>query len=67
MAAKKKKVAVWSLDDLGIDVDTVGLERSRSSVVSMERRPVRTAGQIVIDDGDGGEKLVEFLTSGKFV
>jgi len=24
----------------------------------MERRPVRTAGQIVIDEGDGGEKLV---------
>jgi electron transfer flavoprotein beta subunit len=67
MAAKKKKVTVWSLDDLGLGADTVGLDRARTSVVAADRRPARTAGQIVIDEGDGGLKLVEFLTAGKFV
>jgi electron transfer flavoprotein beta subunit len=30
-------------------------------------RPPREKGQIVIDDGDGGEKLAEFLVARKFV
>jgi electron transfer flavoprotein beta subunit len=55
------------LDDLGLGADTVGLDRARTSVVAADRRPARTAGQIVIDEGDGGLKLVEFLTAGKFV
>jgi electron transfer flavoprotein beta subunit len=67
MAAKKKKVTVWSLDDLGVDADSVGLERALSFVVSADRRPARSAGQIVTDDGDGGAKLVDFLATAKFV
>jgi electron transfer flavoprotein beta subunit len=67
MAAKKKKVTVWTLDDLGLDAQTVGLDRALSSVLSTHRRPARTAGQIVNDEGDGGRKLVDFLTAGKFV
>jgi electron transfer flavoprotein beta subunit len=67
MAAKKKKVTVWSLDDLGVDPDAVGLDRALTSVVSADRRPARTSGQIVTDEGDGGIKLVEFLSAGKFV
>lgn len=67
MAAKKKRVTVWSLDDLGIGGDAVGLDRALTSVVSADRRPARTSGQIVTDEGEGGLKLVEFLTAGKFV
>ncbi|HEY5842918.1 MAG TPA: electron transfer flavoprotein subunit beta/FixA family protein [Mycobacterium sp.] len=67
MAAKKKRVTVWSLDDVGVASETVGLARALTSVVSADRRPVRTSGQIVTDEGDGGLKLVEFLTAGKFV
>ncbi len=67
MAAKKKKVTVWSLEDLGLTADAVGLDHALSSVVAADRRPARTAGQIVTDEGDGGVKLVEFLATGKFV
>jgi electron transfer flavoprotein beta subunit len=67
MAAKKKRVTVWSLDDLGIGGYAVGLDRALTSVVSADRRPARTSGQIVTDEGEGGLKLVEFLTAGKFV
>ncbi|HOZ60001.1 MAG TPA: electron transfer flavoprotein subunit beta/FixA family protein [Nakamurella multipartita] len=67
MAAKKKKVTVWSLADLGLSADQVGLDRALTSVAAAVRRPPRTAGQIVTDDGDGGVRLVEFLTTHKFV
>lgn len=67
MAAKKKKVAVWSLEDLGLDADSVGLNQARSTLLSAVRRPPRTAGQVLIDEGDGGVKLVDFLSTGKFV
>jgi electron transfer flavoprotein beta subunit len=36
-------------------------------VVEHSRRPPRRAGNKVIDTGDGGTKLVEFLASEKFV
>jgi electron transfer flavoprotein beta subunit len=67
MAAKKKPVTVWSLEELGLDTGTVGLDQALSSVVTVDRRPPRTSGQIVTDAGDGGLKLVEFLATGKFI
>lgn len=67
MSAKKKTVTEWSLDDLGLSADQVGLDHALTSVVAAERRPARTAGQIVTDEGDGGVQLVDFLTTHKFV
>ncbi|TKV57104.1 electron transfer flavoprotein subunit beta/FixA family protein [Nakamurella flava] len=67
MSAKKKTVTEWSLADLGLSADQVGLERALTSVLDAERRPARTAGEIVTDDGDAGVKLVDFLTTHKFV
>lgn len=67
MAAKKKKVTEWSLADLGLPAETVGLDHALSSVVSTDRRPARSKGQIVTDEGDGGVQLVEFLSTHKFV
>ncbi len=67
MAAKKKKVTEWSLDDLGLSADTVGLDHALTTVSSTERRPARSKGQIVADEGDGGVQLVEFLSTHKFV
>jgi electron transfer flavoprotein beta subunit len=67
MAAKKKPVEEWSLADLGLDADSVGLDNAWTKVESYEPRPPRTAGEIVTDEGDGGAKLVEFLASKKFV
>jgi electron transfer flavoprotein beta subunit len=66
MAAKKKKVTVWTLDDLGVAANSVGLAHASSSVVSTDRSPTRSAGTLVADGGDGGIKLVDFLTANKF-
>jgi electron transfer flavoprotein beta subunit len=67
MAAKKKPVTVWSLADLGVDASQVGLDAAWTSVDQVTARPPREKGQIITDDGDGGQKLAEFLVARKFV
>ena len=67
MAAKKKPVESWTLSDLGIEPDQVGLSAAWSAVSATQVRPPRTKGEIITDDGDGGVKLVEFLAGQKFV
>jgi electron transfer flavoprotein beta subunit len=66
-AAKKKPVETLDLDDLGIDAATVGPVGSRTAVETVTARPPRTAGTVVKDDGDGGNRLAEFLASQKFI
>jgi electron transfer flavoprotein beta subunit len=67
MAAKKKPFETWSLSDLDIDPGQVGLAAAWSVVEDVTRRPPRSAGDVVTDEGDGGLKLVEFLAAQKFV
>lgn len=68
MAAKKKPVETWSLADLGVDAEMVGLSAAWTQVEGTEARPPRSAGEIVADeDGSGATKLVEFLASKKFI
>jgi electron transfer flavoprotein beta subunit len=67
MAAKKKPVQTWGLADLGVDPAEVGLGGARSVVLSAARRPARTAGQMVKDDGEGGQALAEFLAAQRFI
>jgi electron transfer flavoprotein beta subunit len=68
MAAKKKPLETWSLSDIGVDADKVGLDAAWTAVEGTEERPPRTAGEIVTDeDGSGATALVEFLASKKFI
>jgi electron transfer flavoprotein beta subunit len=67
MAAKKKPVETLSLSDLGVDAGEVGLGGAWSEVESFESAPPREAGTVVKDEGDGADKLLEFLASKKFV
>jgi electron transfer flavoprotein beta subunit len=67
MAAKNKPVETWSLADLGVDAELVGLSGAATSVESADRRPPRTAGEVVNDEGDGGIKAADFLVSNKLV
>jgi electron transfer flavoprotein beta subunit len=68
MAAKKKPVETWSLSDLGVDAELVGLSAAWTVVESTEARPPRTQGEVVTDeDGSGATALVEFLASKKFI
>ncbi|HEY9438441.1 MAG TPA: electron transfer flavoprotein subunit beta/FixA family protein [Streptomyces sp.] len=67
MAAKKKPVQAFGLDDLEIDADEVGLAGSWTVVDSAAERPARSAGTIVKDEGEGGKQLAGFLAEQKFI
>ena len=68
MAAKKKPMETYSLGDLGVEADQVGLSVAWSEVLETQARPPRTACEIVTDeDGSGATALTEFLVSKKFV
>ncbi|MFB9311793.1 electron transfer flavoprotein subunit beta/FixA family protein [Nocardioides plantarum] len=68
MAAKKKPLETYSLSDLGLEADQVGLGTAWSTVEDTTERPPRTAGEIVKDeDGSGATALTDFLVSKKFI
>jgi electron transfer flavoprotein beta subunit len=67
MAAKSKPVTMLGLADLGISTDEVGVAGASSEVVDAATRPPRQSGAQVTDSGEGGNALVEFLVSEKFV
>jgi electron transfer flavoprotein beta subunit len=67
MAAKKKPVETWSLADLGVSPEQVGLSAAWTVVETVAKRPPRGHGEVVTDGGDGATRLVEFLAAKKFV
>ncbi|MBA4863439.1 electron transfer flavoprotein subunit beta/FixA family protein [Streptomyces sp. PSKA54] len=67
MAAKKKPLETLDLADLGIAPEQVGRTGARSAVDTAAKRPPRTQGEIVADDGAGGVGLATFLTAKKFI
>jgi electron transfer flavoprotein beta subunit len=67
MAAKKKPVQTLALADLGVAASEVGFDGATSAVIEHAKRPPRSGGKQITDEGDGGVKLVEFLASEKFV
>jgi electron transfer flavoprotein beta subunit len=68
MAAKKKPLETYSLADLDVSADQVGLSVAWSVVEDTEARPPRSAGEIVKDEGgSGATALTEFLAAKKFI
>jgi electron transfer flavoprotein beta subunit len=67
MAAKKKPVQSLTLADVGIDPGTVGLQSATSQVLDFAGRPPKGAGVKVTDEGDGADKLVDYLAGQKIV
>jgi electron transfer flavoprotein beta subunit len=67
MAAKKKPVETKTLADLGVDPSTVGLAAAASEVVDFAGRPPKGEGVKVPDEGDGAQKLVDYLAGQKIV
>ena len=61
MAAKKKTITTMSLADAAVAASSVGLSAAWSTVKDALPRPARSAGVKVTDEGNGGEKLVDFL------
>jgi len=67
MAAKKKPVSKLGISDLGLDASEVGLAGSLVQVDSFAPRPPKSGGQKVDDEGDGGQKIAEFLVGQKLI
>ncbi|MGW5384491.1 electron transfer flavoprotein subunit beta/FixA family protein [Nocardia sp. NPDC003963] len=67
MAAKKKEVQTFTLEDLGIDPSTVGVANAGTSVTASTPKPPRTAGEKISDEGDGGTKIAQYLVGQKII
>jgi electron transfer flavoprotein beta subunit len=67
MAAKKKPMETWSLADLDVSPDLVGLGAARTAVEVIEARPPRQAGTVITDGGDGAVQLADFLATQRLV
>lgn len=63
MAAKKKPFETISLDDLGIAAERE--DAPRSIMIAVSERPPRGAGVKIVDEGDAGEQLAEFLVQNR--
>lgn len=63
MAAKKKPFEVLSAADLGVDAES--LDVPRSILTKVDTRPARGAGVKIVDEGDAGQRLAEFLLENK--
>ncbi|WP_292829467.1 electron transfer flavoprotein subunit beta/FixA family protein [Microbacterium sp.] len=58
-AAKKKPLEVLSLADL--EVDPMDADAARSIMITIAAAPPRSAGVKIVDEGDAGSQLAEFL------
>ena len=67
MSAKKKVMEVRDLAAVGVDAATVGTAGAWSAVDDAVARPPRSAGIKIVDDGNAGNSLVEFLVEKKLI
>lgn len=65
MAAKKKPLEVLSLADLGVSADPA--DAPRTIMTAVAEKPPREAGTKIIDEGDAGTRLVEYLVQNRLV
>ena len=63
MAAKKKPFETLTLADL--DIDPLDARWSRSIMIGIAEKPPRAAGVKIVDEGDAGEKLADFLVENR--
>lgn len=67
MAAKKRKISVLALSEIGLDPAEVGFSGAQTVVSQAEQAPARGAGVIITDDGNAGITLVDFLVEQKLL
>jgi electron transfer flavoprotein beta subunit len=61
MAARSKPLEELTVADLGIDLAAVGAAGGRQEIVSVEAAEARSSGEVVVDDGDGYQRVIAFL------
>jgi electron transfer flavoprotein beta subunit len=64
MAAKKKPVEEYSLADLGLSGDDVGIKQTIAATAPAEERK---AGEVIEDDGTGAARIADFLKETKVI
>jgi electron transfer flavoprotein beta subunit len=67
MAAKSKPVDNLTVADLGLDVSHVGTAGSGQEVTDVSEAESRGSGEIVVDEGDGAQRVVSFLEQLKVI
>jgi electron transfer flavoprotein beta subunit len=61
MAAKSKPVEELSVADLGIDAAQVGQAGAGQNLTSVSAAEARTAGEVVVDEGEAHQNIIAFL------
>jgi electron transfer flavoprotein beta subunit len=67
MAAKSKPVDNLTVADLGLDASQVGAAGSRQEITDVAEAESRGSGEIVVDEGDGAQRVVTFLEELKVI
>jgi electron transfer flavoprotein beta subunit len=67
MAAKSRPIEQLKVADLDLSTDDVGWHGAGQEIVSVEPAEARQAGEIVVDEGDGHERIVAFLEQLKVI
>jgi electron transfer flavoprotein beta subunit len=67
MAAKSKPVDVLSVADIGVPADQVGAAGAGQEITDVNKVEGRGAGEIVVDEGNGAERILGFLKELKVV
>ncbi|HXR53885.1 MAG TPA: electron transfer flavoprotein subunit beta/FixA family protein [Acidimicrobiales bacterium] len=67
MAAKSKPVEVLSVADTGVPADQVGAAGAGQEITDVSKVEDRGGGEIVVDEGDGAQRIVTFLQELKVV
>lgn len=67
MSARTKTVERLTVADLGLGADRVGHDGAGQEIMSVEPSEARQAGEIVVDEGDGHERIIAFLEQLKVI
>jgi electron transfer flavoprotein beta subunit len=67
MAAKSRPIEQLKVADLDLAPEQVGWSGAGQEIVSVEPAEARQAGEIVVDEGDGHERIVAFLEQLKVI
>jgi electron transfer flavoprotein beta subunit len=67
MAAKSKPVDVLSVADTGVPADQVGAAGAGQEITDVNKVEGRGGGEIVVDEGNGAERILSFLKELKVV
>ncbi|MFZ4669681.1 MAG: electron transfer flavoprotein subunit beta/FixA family protein, partial [Microthrixaceae bacterium] len=67
MAAKSKPLDQVTVADLGLEAGQVGWAGAGQEIIEVSEAEAREAGTIVEDDGEGFQKVVDFLAELKVI